>query len=91
MPRKAIPPLDPNLKWFTVEEAAQYLRCGPQKIRDLLHSGQVKAVRFGHFRIDRADLDAWLTRGKKTIAPYRRGTRPWVAKRWAAKRARAAR
>jgi excisionase family DNA binding protein len=86
----AVPPLDPNLKWLLVPEAAQYLRVSPQTIHTLIHSGRLKAVRgFGQgFRIDRADLDNLLLREKKIIAPYRRGSHPWVTERWAQERNR---
>jgi excisionase family DNA binding protein len=85
-------PLDPNLRWLTVDEAAQYLRVGPHTIRHTIHSGELKAARFGQgFRIDRTDLDQLLLRKKRIVAPYRRGTHPWVAKRHAENRKRAAR
>jgi excisionase family DNA binding protein len=81
-------PLDPNLKWLLVPEAAAYLRVSPQTIRLLIHNGRLKAARGigAGFRLDRADLDSLLTREKKVIAPYRRGSHPWVTKRWAKKR-----
>jgi excisionase family DNA binding protein len=81
-------PLDPNLKWLLVPEAAQYLRVSPQTIRALIQSGRLKAARGigAGFRIDRSDLDNLLLREKKVIPPYRRGTHKWVTERWAKKR-----
>ena len=82
--------LDPNLRWLLVSEAAAYLRVSPQTIRHLIHAGRLKAARGigAGFRIDRADLDSLLTREKKIIAPYRRGSHPWVTERWARERKR---
>jgi excisionase family DNA binding protein len=87
------PAFDHNLKWLTVDEAAHYLRVGSHTIRHTIHAGELKAAKFGQgYRIDRADLDQLLLRKKRVIAPYRRGTRPWVAKRHAEnRRKRAAR
>lgn len=86
-----LPPFDPNLRWFLVEEAAQYLRLSPQTIRHAIHAGELRAVRIGKgFHLDRVDLDQLMDRRKDTIPPYRRGTRPWVAKRHAQNRKRSA-
>lgn len=79
--------VDPNRKWLSVFEAAQYLQCAPNHIRRVIHAGDLRAVRFANsFRIDRADLDQLMMKRKQRIAPYRRGTRPWVTRRHAAER-----
>ena len=84
------PSLDPNAKWFTVAEAARYIRVSPGKLRHIIHAGQLKAVRgLGvGFRIDRADLDSLLARSKRIIPPYRQGSRPWIADYWKDERKR---
>ncbi len=61
------PPLDPNLKWLLVEEAARYLRVSPQYIRGVIHAGELKAAKFGQgYRLDRADLDLFLKTFRRT-------------------------
>jgi len=88
-PKKA--PLDSNSRWLDVEEACLYVRCSPGYLRKLIHAGELRASRFASgFRLDRIDLDQLLIRRKRTISPYRKNTRPWVAKRHAAKRDRCA-
>lgn len=84
----AEPESDPNnLKWFNVALAARYALCSQTYIRQLIHGGELKAVRLGQtYRIDRVDLDQFLTRRKRFVAPYRKGTHPWVAKRHAQER-----
>ncbi len=83
-------PLDPNLRWLTVQDASRYLQVSPQTVRGIIHEGRLKVVRVGlHFRIDRADLDSVMMRRKQTVSPYRRGTHPWVAQRHAENRKRA--
>jgi len=73
-----------NQVWFTVDEAAAHLRLSPSYIRHLIHDRQLKAARVGNeFRLEKCDLDQLLTRRKKFMAPYRKNTRPAVAKRWA--------
>lgn len=79
-------------RWFDVDEAAIHARCSPQTIRSLIHKGELPAARLGNnFRLDREDLDRLLERRKTFHAPYRRGSRPWVAQRHARNRKRAAR
>ena len=74
-------------RWMTVESAASYLSVHAQTIRRLIRSGglQASSVR-SLYRIDRTDLDNLLLRSKKFFGPYRRGTKPWVAKRHAENR-----
>jgi len=84
--QKSSPPTEP-FRWLTVDEAAIYLRVSPGTIRGLIHRGELRAARIGTlFRLDRADLDQLMLRRKRSVAPYRRGTHPWVAKRWALQR-----
>jgi excisionase family DNA binding protein len=76
-----------SLRWLTVEQAAAYLQVSPGTIRQLLHAGDIKAARVGPlYRIDRNDLDQFLLRKKQIIPPYRKNSRPWVAKRHAQNR-----
>lgn len=87
--KKLILPLDPNQRWLTVTEASRYTRLSPTSIRSFIHAGRLKAVPDGiahGYRLDRVDLDAFMIRQKRIIAPYRRGTHPWVARRHAANR-----
>lgn len=81
-------PSSPSQRWFTVDEAALYLRVSPGTIRQLIHTRDVRAVsHLGQgYRLDRNDLDLLLEKRKKFHAPYRKNTHPWVAARHAAKR-----
>ena len=77
-------------RWFTVDQAAEYLQCSSQTIRSAMHRGEIRAsnLRDGSpYLIDRIDLDRFLERRKRVLPPYRRGTRPWVKKRHAEERA----
>src|SRR5690348_12213810 len=82
--------IDPNQRWMLVPDAARYLCVSPQTIRALIHRGEFPAVRMspagGGYHLDKNDLDKWLERQKRIVRPYRRGSRPWVAKRWATER-----
>jgi excisionase family DNA binding protein len=79
-----VPPvIDPNQTWFTVAEAAIYIRRGAQFVRTLLHSGQLKASSVGGYLINRADLDKLIRSHRGIIPPYRKNTRPWVKARFA--------
>jgi excisionase family DNA binding protein len=81
-----LPVIDPNQKWFTPAEAAIHIRRSVQFIRKLIHAGQLKASPFGGYLIDRADLDKLVSSHRKTVAPYRKNTRPWVKVRLAKER-----
>jgi excisionase family DNA binding protein len=82
----------PAQRWFTIDEAALYLRISASTLRKILHAGELKAARLGpNYRLERTDLDQFLLKRKRVIAPYRKGTHPWVAKRHAASRKRGAR
>jgi excisionase family DNA binding protein len=85
-------PAAPQLnRWLAVEAAAAYLDISANYLRRLIHDGQIKAIRFGHnFRLDRLDLDQLMIRRKRVVPPYRKNTHPWVAKRHAVGRKRAA-
>ena len=78
-------------RWFTVDEAAEYLRCCPQTIRNAMHRGDLRATQLGpegaSYLLDRMDIDRFLERRKRVIPPYRKGTRPWVKKRHKEERA----
>lgn len=79
--------------WLTVEQAAQRLQLSSGYVRKLIHDGILKVIVIGpgSQRIDRADLDQMMQRRKKILAPYRTGTHPWVAARFAKGKKRAAR
>ena len=81
----------PEQRWFTVDEAAEYLRCSSQTIRSAMHRGDLRCSQLGPegspYLLDRLDIDRFLERRKRVLAPYRKGSRPWVAKRHAAERA----
>jgi excisionase family DNA binding protein len=54
-------------RWLTVKAAAEHLNCSVHWIRSLLWAGEVPFVRIGkRFIVDRADLDGWATRSKRT-------------------------
>lgn len=75
-------PLDPHQRWLLVSEAAIYLNVSTTTIRALIHRGEIPAARLqpgaGGFHLDRNDLDRWMERRKRIIAPYKIGSRPWV-------------
>ena len=75
-----------SVRWMSIASAASYLEIHPQTIRRLIHSGELRAAKIGHYRVDRADLDQLLICRKKFFAPSRRGSKPWVAKRHAENR-----
>jgi excisionase family DNA binding protein len=75
------PPILP--RWLSVAQAAAYLGCSHQTLRRALHSGNLRATRIldgGPYLLDRADIDRYLERRKRTIAPYRVGSKPHVRK-----------
>ena len=75
-------------RWLTLVEAASYLAFSPNRIRKFIHDGELPATRVGLiYRVDRAALDSLMLRRNQIVAPYRKGSRPWVAERWARKRA----
>ena len=78
-------------RWLAVDAAAAYLGVSANYLRKLIHDGDLKAGRLGNnFRIDRLDLDQLMLRRKRVVAPYRKNTRPWVARYHAQNRKRAA-
>jgi len=96
MPRskkKELPPaVDPNQRWLDINQAGSYLGFCPTYVRQLIHQGELKASFFGNtYRIDRNDCDQLMLRRKRTVPPYRRGSRPWVAARHEAARKAASR
>ena len=57
--------------WFTVRQAADYAGMHPQTISNACRSGTLKAgqpfgAAGGRWRINRADLDAWLSGERET-------------------------
>jgi len=90
IPEVPPPPLVPlaERRWFTLHEAASYLAVSSNCVRGFIHSGELRAARIGlMFRIDRTDLDGFMLRRSQIVGPYRKGSRPAVAKRWAEYRA----
>jgi excisionase family DNA binding protein len=78
----------PSQRWFTIAEAAVHLRLSDGYVRHMIHGGEIRASRIGNeFRLDRQDLDRELEKRKKFFNPYKKGTRPAVARRWAEYRA----
>jgi excisionase family DNA binding protein len=74
-------------KWLSVEQAAAHVNLSAQTIRNILHSGDLRATQIGHvYRIERSDLDSFMARRKRSVRPYRRGSKPYVAKRHAENR-----
>ena len=74
-------------RWFSVLEAAAYLGCSPNLIRNLLHNGELRAANVGVlYRIEKTDLDNLMLRRKRRVPPYRKGTHPWVKGRHARNR-----
>lgn len=59
--RGGIPPRDPDAEWYTVVEAARYLRFSERKVRQLIRQGRIRTVRptgeHGPHRIHRRELD----------------------------------
>ncbi len=81
-----------NCRWLNVAQAAAYLHVCQNVIRNLIHQGELHAARIGNqFRIERCDLDRLMLRRKRRVAPYRRGSRPWVAERHERNRKRGSR
>jgi excisionase family DNA binding protein len=93
-PPAVAPTPDSERQWLTTDQAAAYLCVSPQTIRAILHRHEIRAVRLGPslggYHIDKNDLDKWLERRKKVVAPHRRNSRPWVAARWAKQRKQSA-
>jgi len=88
--KSSVSPVDLNVRWMLVAEVAAYLRISPQTVRGLIHRGALKAVNAfglsGGFRVEKSDVDAFMTRRKRIIPAYRRGSHPWVKDRWAKER-----
>ena len=57
------PPAEPS-PWMTVEEAAEYLRCRPKRVYDLVSQSRIPAHRDGSRRLFlRTELDEYLLAG----------------------------
>ena len=95
MPKKKECPLlfpAPEQRWLTTDECATYMRLSAQSVRNIIHSGELKVTRIGQsYRLDKQKIDQYMLRRERTIAPYRRGSGPWVAARWAKRRERGSR
>ncbi len=76
---KKIDILTPPERWLTIAEAAAYMRLSQQTVRNFIHEGELRASRLGSiYRLDRQTIDEFMVRRERAIAPYRRGTRPWI-------------
>lgn len=86
--KKDSPPVvNPNQRWLDVVTAALYVIVSQGTIRNLIRSGELRAVRLGKgYKIDKNDLDALMLRRQRTFPPYRKHTHPWVAERHAQNR-----
>lgn len=76
-------------RWLSIQETAAYLGVSPQTIRNVLRRGELRAAQLtenGPYFIDRLDIDRLVERRKRILPAYRKGSRPWVAKRWARQR-----
>ena len=52
-------------RWLDVAEAAEYLRCKPKRIYDLVSQRRITPARDGsRLLFDRGDLDRYLTDGR---------------------------
>ena len=87
-----LPPTPLDRRWMSVSQAADYIGCSPQTIRTILRIGAIRASRplsgTGPYVLDRLEIDRFLELRKRLLPPYRKGSRPWVAKRWAKRRRR---
>lgn len=61
--------LSPKQRFYTTEEVAKLLRVDPESVRRYVRSNKLRAVRLGgkFIRIDRADLDEFITQLKNRI------------------------
>ena len=51
-------------RWLTFRELMAYLKIGRSKLYKLLQEGTIPASRIGKsWRIDREEVDAWISRG----------------------------
>ena len=72
-------------RWLNVDEAAVYLGVCRGTVLNILRRGELRAVQRvagSPYSLDIHDLDRYQESHKKLIPPYRRGSHPWVAKRW---------
>lgn len=59
-------PVDTGPDWLTVPEAAEHLRCKPQRIYDLAHQRRLPYVKDGsRVLISRADVDHYLNANRQ--------------------------
>jgi excisionase family DNA binding protein len=78
----AIPQAVP--RWLSISSAAAYIGISVQTLRSILHQGELRGLQLNSgspYLLDRLDVDRFLERRKRILPPYRKGTRPAVAKR----------
>lgn len=75
IPRPVPAAAAPRSPWATVEEAATFLRCKPQRVYDLLSSGQLRRHKEGgRVLILRSDLELRVEATERLLAGARRAT-----------------
>jgi excisionase family DNA binding protein len=53
---------------ITVKETASYLKLHPLTVYEYIHSGKLRAIKFGrYYRIDKVDLDRFINRHKTCL------------------------
>lgn len=67
--RESIVESSPGQRFYTTEEVAKLLQVNPESVRRYVRSNKLKAVRLGgkFIRIDRADLDKFITLLKNRV------------------------
>lgn len=71
----ATAPVAARSPWATVEEAATFLRCKPQRVYDLLSSGQLRRHKEGgRVLIKRSDLELRVEAAQRVLTGARRAT-----------------
>jgi PTS system nitrogen regulatory IIA component len=52
---------------LTISEVAKYLRVTERTIRDMIHRGEIKAIKLGKaYRIKKADIESMFTQQSET-------------------------
>jgi excisionase family DNA binding protein len=63
---------------YTVEEFAKLFKLAPEAVRDLIHQGEISAIRIGtHYRIPQDVVDRYFA---QTLPPEERGFGMWRRK-----------
>ena len=71
-------------RWLDLRTAAAYESGSISSVRRQIRRGELKAVTIlGHLVVDKNDIDELMLRNKRTLPPFRVGTKPAVAERHA--------